>query len=49
MRMTYGVLFTIGVLGGAVAIRAQVEQPALQVLPAYGVTLSGTPFGIIPE
>jgi hypothetical protein len=37
-----GVLFTIGVLSGAMAIRAQVEQPALQGLPQYGVTLTGT-------
>ena len=41
MRMI-GVLFTIGVLSGAMAIRAQVEQPALQGLPQYGVTLTGT-------
>jgi hypothetical protein len=40
MRMI-GVLFTI--LGSAMAIRAQVEQPALQGLPAYGVALSGSP------
>ncbi len=38
-----GVLFTIGVLSGAMAIRAQVEQPGLQGLPAYGITLSGSP------
>jgi hypothetical protein len=37
-----GLLFTIGVLSGAMAIRAQVEQPALQGLPQYGVTLTGT-------
>jgi hypothetical protein len=37
-----GVLLTIGVLSGAMAIRAQVEQPALQGLPQYGVTLTGT-------
>ena len=36
-----GVLFTIGVLSGAMAIWAQGEQPALQGLPVYGVTLSG--------
>jgi hypothetical protein len=39
MRMI-GVLFTI--LASAMAIRAQVEQPALQGLPAYGVSLSGS-------
>ena len=37
----YGVLFTVGMLGGTMAIRAQGEQPALQGLPTYGVTLSG--------
>jgi hypothetical protein len=36
------VLFTIGVLSGAMAIRAQEQQPALQGLPQYGVTLTGT-------
>ena len=30
-------------LGPAVTIQAQGEQPALQGLPEYGVTLSGTP------
>jgi hypothetical protein len=48
MRMI-GVLFTIGVLSGAMAIRAQVEQPALQGLPQYGVTLTGTPENPIIE
>jgi hypothetical protein len=42
MRMTHGVLFTAGVLSGAMAIRAQEQQPALQGLPQYGVTLTGT-------
>ena len=42
MRMIHGVLFTAGVLGGAMAIRAQGQQPALQGLPTYGVTLSGS-------
>lgn len=48
MRMI-GVLFTIGVLSGAMAIRAQGEQPALQGLPAYGITLTGTPENPIIE
>ena len=43
MRMIHGVLFTAGVLSGAMAVRAQAEQPALQGLPAYGITLTGTP------
>ena len=42
MRMLHGVLFTAGVLSGAMAVRAQGQQPALQGLPVYGVTLSGS-------
>lgn len=43
MRMIHGMLFTAGVLSWAMAVRSQGEQPALQGLPAYGITLSGTP------
>ena len=49
MRMVHGVLFTAGMLGGTMAIRAQGEQPALQGLPQYGITLSGSPENLVLE
>ena len=43
MRTIHAVLLTALVLGTALTVRAQGEQPVMVGMPGYGIALSGTP------